>query len=109
MAVDYVQIIKQLLTEYVNAYNKQYPNAYQLLFDPERQQYQVLHIGWEGSRRVYSVPLHFRLENGKIWIEQNNTDREIASELMELGVPAEHIVLAFHPPSLRHLTGFATQ
>jgi hypothetical protein len=57
---------------------------------------------------VYSVPLHLSLENGKIWIQQNNTDREIASELMDLGVPASDIVLGFHPPAARHLTGFAT-
>ncbi len=104
----YRTIIQKLLTEFVTSRNAQQSGSYQLLFDTDHDQYQVLRMGWEGSRRVYSVPLHLSLEKNKIWIQQNNTDREIASELMEFGVPAEDIVLGFQPPSARHLTGFAT-
>ncbi len=61
-------------------------------------------MGWEGSRRVYGISVW----STKIWIQQNNTDREIVSELMALGVPASNIVLGFHPPSARRLTEFSS-
>jgi hypothetical protein len=106
-ALDYSQIIRTILSEFAQGYNKRYPNSFRLLFDDERHQYQVLRIGWQGNQRLYNIPLHLSLENGKIYVEQNNTDRQIAAELMEYGVPASDIVLAFHPPSVRHLTDYA--
>jgi hypothetical protein len=40
-------------------------------------------------------------------LEENGTDREIASELAELGVPPRDIVIGFHHPSLRESPPFA--
>jgi len=70
-------------------------------FDEERDQYLVLRVGWAGQRRIKGVVLHVRIHEGKVWLEENGTDREIASEMIALGVPPEVIVLGFHHPSLR--------
>jgi hypothetical protein len=51
--------------------------------------------------------LFARIHNGKIWIEEDNTEEGLASLLVEAGVPKEDIVLAFHPPELRDLTEYA--
>jgi len=52
--------------------------------------------------------LFMRRPNGKIWIQYDGTNRPVADELLEAGVPQEDIVLAWHPAELRHHTGFAT-
>jgi hypothetical protein len=45
--------------------------------------------------------------NGKIWIQDDRTNRPVADALLEAGVPHEDIVLAFHPPEVRQYTDFA--
>jgi hypothetical protein len=40
-------------------------------------------------------------------LAQSEPDRPVADELLDNGIPPEDIVLAFHPPKVRHLTGFA--
>src|SRR5947209_1038687 len=73
-------------------------------FDDEHDQYLVIRVGWAGQRRVKGVVLHVRIEDGKVWLEENGTDREIASELVALGVAPRDIVIGFHHPSLREST-----
>ncbi|MFD2572909.1 element excision factor XisI family protein [Spirosoma soli] len=51
--------------------------------------------------------MHFDIINGKVWLQVNNTDRELTDELIDLNVRQEDIVLAFHPENLRKHTGFA--
>ena len=43
----------------------------------------------------------------KLWIQEDQTEAGLASELVEMGVPKEAIVLAFHAPYKRPYTGFA--
>ena len=51
--------------------------------------------------------LHVDIQNGKIWIQHDGTKGGIANELVELGVPKQDIVLAFHAPYRRQFTEFA--
>ncbi|MCF8246699.1 MAG: XisI protein [Saprospiraceae bacterium] len=52
--------------------------------------------------------MHFHLKpDGKIWVETNNTEIQVAKELEKKGVPKTDIVLGFHPESVRHLTDYA--
>jgi len=46
-------------------------------------------------------------KNGKIWIQHDGTERGVANDLVEWGVPKEAIVLAFHAPYRWQYTGFA--
>lgn len=47
------------------------------------------------------------IKNGKVWIQHDGTESGIAGELLEAGIPRDHIVLAFHHPSKRQYTSFA--
>jgi hypothetical protein len=47
-------------------------------------------LGWEGIRRI-----HVDFIDGKIWIHRDGTERGVARDLIDAGVPREHIVLAF--------------
>jgi XisI protein len=37
-----------------------------------------MYIGWNGLSRVYHSVMHFDIKDGKIWIQQNMTDVDLA-------------------------------
>ena len=43
----------------------------------------------------------------KVWIQRDGTEDGIAEELVDAGIPRDHIVLAFHHPSSRPYTDYA--
>jgi hypothetical protein len=77
------------------------------LYDLVHHQYMLYRLGWMGKTRVSSVLVYVRLENGKIWIEEDWTEAGIAADLIQAGVPPEEIVLGFRHPLVRPLTEFA--
>jgi hypothetical protein len=79
----------------------------QTLFDTVRNHHQVVPVGWHNYHRVYRCVLHIDIKDGKVWVQHNGTERAIADDLMERGVPAQDIVLGFHSPSKRKFTAFA--
>jgi hypothetical protein len=80
----------------------------QLLFDEERDRYQLLRVGFENRRRVHYCVFHLDIKNDKIWIQEDATDVPIVLRSEAAGVSKEDIVLAFHAPYKRALTGYAT-
>jgi hypothetical protein len=78
------------------------------IFDREKDHYQLLEMGWTGYRRTFRCILHVDIKNDQIWIQQDETEEGLANRLVELGVPHEAIVLAFHEPELRQYSEFAT-
>lgn len=99
--------IETLLYEYSN-YKPRYGDVeVQLIFDRERDHYQLMNVGWDGNERIRGAVLHLDIKNGKIWIQHDGTERGIAGDLLELGVPSEDIVLAFQAPARRKYTDFA--
>lgn len=105
----YRTYIKQLLTEYGN-YCPSYQDGnvdIELIFDTEHDHYQLVNVGWHHHERIHSCFLHIDIKNGKIWIQHNGTEDQIASQLVAKGVPKEDIVLGFHSPDRRQYTGFA--
>jgi XisI protein len=79
----------------------------QLLLDTERDHYQLLTVGWENGRRVYYPIYHLDIKNGKVWIQEDASDADLVGELESRGIPESDIILAFHAPHLRELSGFA--
>lgn len=80
----------------------------QTLFDSEQDHYQLLYVGWRGNKRDFGCILHLDIKGEKIWIQHDGTEVGIANQLVELGVPKEDIVLAFHEPEVRQFTDFGT-
>jgi len=79
----------------------------QLILDTERDHYQILTIGWEKGRRVYYPVFHIDIIKGKVWIQENASDFDIVGVFEENGIKKEDIVLGFHAPHKRALTGYA--
>ncbi|WP_414518882.1 XisI protein [Nostoc sp. PCC 9305] len=102
----YRQHIQNLLTERAKLVWEDRIQA-QTIFDTERDHYQLVYVGWRGSKRLYGTVLHLDIIDGKIWIQQDVTEVGIANQLVELAVPKEDIVLGFDPPKMRHYTDFA--
>jgi hypothetical protein len=46
----------------------------QTIFDVERDHYQLLHLGWRGSKREFGCILHLDIKDGKIWIQHDGTE-----------------------------------
>ena len=98
-SAQYRDIIKQTLTQYADLVAKQAEPKIETLvaFDDAHNQFLWLQVGWDKRHRVYGTTLHVRLQNDKIWIEQDWTEDGIATDLLRAGVPREDIVLGFHP------------
>jgi hypothetical protein len=105
----YRQTIQKILIEYRDwaAGGNQTGVQDCVSFDQERDQYLWFNVGWSGKQRNFSVTVYLKIENDKIWIEEDWTKQGIANELIEAGIPPEDIVLGFQHPSKRPLTEFA--
>ena len=105
----YREIIQQLLTEKEAQFRPFAPSdtAQFCALDTERDQYVLINTGWRETRRLHGATLYLRVENDKIWIEEDWTEEGIATELIAQGVPKEDIVLGFQPPTVRTETEFA--
>lgn len=79
----------------------------ELILDTIRDHYQLVHVGWHNDRRVYGCILHLDIKNGKVWLQHNGTESDIAAELVEMGIPKTDIVIGFHSPFKRQFTEYA--
>ena len=78
----------------------------QVITDTQRHHYQLVSVGWDKKQYVHNCSLHFDIKDGKIWLQQNWMDVDVAQELVEMGVPPTDIVLGFQPPYLRQYTDY---
>jgi hypothetical protein len=106
---DYREIVKQLLRDYA-----QYPPSngqieLETIFDESQYRYQLVALGWQGKKRVHGCLIHIDPKCDKVWLQHDSTDAEIAKTLVEIGIPANHIVLGFQPEHYRQHSGFAVK
>jgi XisI protein len=74
----------------------------------EKGHFLLMTDGWDGVERSYGPLVHIEVKNdGKVWLRQDGTDLEIGQILLDKGVSADDIVLAFYSPSMRKYTNFA--
>jgi len=103
----YRQLVQELLQAYSEIKASNESVEAEAIFDPMRDRYQVVHVGWSNHRRVYGCILHLDIINEKIWIQHDGTEGGIAQALLDRGVPKNDIVIAFHSPFKRQFTEFA--
>ncbi len=104
----YRQLVQQILAKYVQIKPANLPDAEnEVIIDVKNDQYLLMRIGFENNRRVHYSVFHFVIRTNKIWIQEDTTDIPVAQLLLDAGVPKEDIVLAFHAPYRRELSGFA--
>jgi hypothetical protein len=103
----YREIVRRIIEEYASYKPSHGQIDTEAIIDPEKDHYEVMHVGWDGQRRVHGSVVHIDIIGGKVWIQYDGTNRPVADELLAAGIPREEIVLGFHPPHVRPLTDFA--
>jgi hypothetical protein len=103
----YRVIVRRLIEEYARHTPSHGQIEAEAVVDPERDHYEVMHVGWDGARRVHGCVVHLDIRDGKIWVQHDGTSRPVAEELLRAGIPREDIVLGFHPAEVRRHTSFA--
>jgi hypothetical protein len=103
----YREIVQQLLRGYAEIGSSDPDVETQIVFDTERDHYQLMNVGWKNQRRVYGCFLHIDIRDGKVWLQHNGTEYEVAEELANLGIPKQDIVIGFHSPFKRQFTDYA--
>lgn len=102
----YRQCIQTLLKEYAATLIANGTIESQTVFDEMHDHYQIMNVGWDGDRRVHGCVLHLDIKDGKIWVQHNATELQIAQELAALGISKQNIVLGFQAPYMREFTEF---
>lgn len=103
---DYRAIVVEVLNQLLHASKDEIETV--PVFDTIHDRYQLLDLGWRGEdERVFLPIVHLDLINGKVWIQENRTDVDIARSLMQAGVERQDIVLGLHPPSFRQMGDYA--
>ena len=103
----YREIVKRIITDYARYKPSHGEIEGEIVFDPQRDHYELMRVGWHDVRRVHSSLIHMDIIDGKVWIQYDGTEDGIADELVEAGIPPQQIVLAFHQREARKYTGFA--
>jgi hypothetical protein len=105
----YRQLIQDILLEYCQYNQGSSEMEMQPIFDIERDHYQVVILGWEQQKWVHYCLIHIDIKSDKIWLQLNMTEKDIAQDLVDLGIPKQDIVISFHPPQMRQLTSYAVE
>ena len=95
--------------EYLGRATPKYGSEVDCLIDDTRDNYMLAYSGWYENKRQRKDFIYLRIRDGKIWIENDESDDPVAEELLRLGVPMEDIVLAFCPPETRYESGFGVR
>ncbi|MFN8486861.1 MAG: XisI protein [Caldilineaceae bacterium] len=103
----YREIISKIIKEYAGYKPSQGQIETEAIIDPQNDHYEVMHVGWDGVHRIHGSVIHIDIIDEKIWVQYDGTNRPVVDELLAAGVPAEAIVLGFHPENVRQYTGFA--
>jgi hypothetical protein len=99
--MDRIEKYRQILQSVVKRHAEFQPVNGQIktyaVCDKEADEYFVVDVGWnEKGKRIHDIVLHFRLQNGTVFVERDATDAEVVRELIEDGVRQSDIVLAFN-------------
>jgi hypothetical protein len=104
---NYRQIVRRLIEEYASYKPSHGQIETEAVVDLEKDHFEVMHVGWDGHRRVHGSVVHIDIIDGKVWIQHDGTNRPVADELVAAGIPRQDIVLGFHPEDVRQHTDFA--
>lgn len=109
--MDKIELYRQSIQALLQENNQHSPRncsdvENELIFDLERDRYQLMRVGWQEFKRIYHTVMHFDIKDGKIWIQQNMTDVDVGQELVNMGIAKEDIILGLQPPYKRPYTGY---
>ena len=81
----YRRIVIGLIEEYARHKPSHGDITTEAIVDRANDHYEVMHVGWDGSRRVHGSVVHIDIINSKVWIQYDGTSRPVADELIARG------------------------
>jgi len=99
--------VSRLIEEYASYKPSHGQIETEAIVDRVKDHYEVMHVGWDGSRRIHGSVVHIDIIDDKVWIQYDGTSRPVADELVAAGIPRADIFLGFHPAEVRQYTDFA--
>ena len=100
----YRQIVRTFLEEYAQESVSPKENVTaELVFDEKRDRYLLVHVGWQGARRIYGCPMQIDIIDNKVWLQHNSTEIFVDQELIARGIPEDDMVLGLQSPRIREL------
>ena len=109
--MDRLDYYRKCLQEFLSRYSSYGPKnpdiLTQVICDTTNDHYLLLRTGWDNQHRIHHFIFHFDIKDGRIWLQENNTDIEVDKELEEMGISKKEIVVGFHHPSMRPYSDFA--
>lgn len=103
----YRHIIKEVLIPYTQIPYSHGEIHCKTVFDYENDSYLLITLGWDDIKRIHGCLVHLDIINGKVWVQRDDTEYGVTTELVEAGIPKDKIVLGFHPANVRQYTGYA--
>ncbi len=100
-------IIYPILKEYADLPYADRNLKHKLVISDDHKDYLLMTIGWRDDVKIHGCVVHLEIINQKVWIHRDGLEDGIADDLLRAGIPQNQIVLAFHPPKIRHHTEFA--
>ena len=83
----YRAIVRRLIFDYARYKPSHGDIETEAVIDPAGNHFEVLHVGWDGPRRVHGAVIHVDIVGDKVWIQHDGTSPGIADELVEAGIP----------------------
>lgn len=104
----YQKIIRQVLLPFTELKYANGDFRNRIVFDEENHRLLLMSDGWQkDGTRFHGCLIDLEIIDGKIWIQEDNTEEGIATDLERFGIPKSDIVLGFQPPSIRPYTEYA--
>jgi hypothetical protein len=107
LTCQYQPLVMQVLQDYADFLGQDEHTQMVVIADREHDRYLLVEMGWQGEERIYGTLIHIDLVDDKVWIQQDGTERGIAADLLNAGVPMPQIVLGFKSAQRRKITDYA--
>lgn len=97
--MDKIEKYRRILQQTVERYASEPRRSEQVplvpICDTAHDNYLLMRVGRDNTGSAHHTLFHFRLKDGKVWIEDDGIEHGIANDLLEAGIAPEDIVLAF--------------
>jgi hypothetical protein len=93
----YREIVKRVISDYAKLRPSHGHIRLDAVFDEQSDRYALMQVGWDRGQRVRGNLIYVAITNDKVAIEYDGTEGGITQDLIQQGIPADRIVLAFLP------------
>ena len=104
---NYGGIVRGVIERYAAARPSLGDIQIEVVIDEGQGHYELIYAGWNRHYRIHGSVLHIDVRGDKVLIQYDGTPNGVAEELVEAGIPRDHIVLAFKHPDARKYTDYA--